>query len=68
MSPSPIRSEAAKRPSKTLRPNPPRTAEDLRAMKRALRRAPLGPKAALALASAAIELDERLAREALHKG
>ena len=37
-------------------------------MKRALLKAPLGPKAALALASAAIELDERLRREALRTG
>lgn len=33
-------------------------AEDLRAMKRALARAPLGPKATLALTSAIIALDE----------
>ena len=42
--------------------DPLRSAEDLRAMKRALIRAPLGPKAALALASAALELEAALAR------
>jgi hypothetical protein len=47
-----------------LRSGPPHSAEDLRAIKRALLHAPLGPRAAEALASAAIELEERLAREA----
>lgn len=46
----------------TIRREPPRSEDDLRAIKRALIHAPLGPTAAQALASAAIELEERLSR------
>jgi hypothetical protein len=55
-------SPASARPALPLRGGP----SDLQAMKRALARAPLGPKATIALTHAILALEDELAREPSH--